>query len=161
MRTCQFDTLCRAPTPKNKAPPPPPSPSAELPVLGKAVPSVTGASVSWHSSLEEVPFDEDAYTMVVANEFFDALPIHQFESAGGRWHERLVGLAEAPPVVAIPASHRPNASAPTAPSSSELCFVRAPSRTASLQASRTLILVSSARRTPPVTSQAHHAHAQT
>ncbi|MCX7288655.1 MAG: SAM-dependent methyltransferase [Rhodobacterales bacterium] len=31
---------------------------------------------------------------LVANEFFDALPIHQYQGAGGLWHERLVGLRD-------------------------------------------------------------------
>ena len=29
-----------------------------------------------------------------ANEFFDALPIHQYVKQAGRWHERVIGLAE-------------------------------------------------------------------
>ena len=31
---------------------------------------------------------------LVANEFFDALPIHQFQFQNGHWHERLVGLTD-------------------------------------------------------------------
>jgi SAM-dependent MidA family methyltransferase len=31
---------------------------------------------------------------LVANEFFDALPIHQYQFVNGRWHERLVGLRD-------------------------------------------------------------------
>ncbi|WP_196257912.1 class I SAM-dependent methyltransferase [Pelagibacterium limicola] len=36
----------------------------------------------------------DAPVIVVANEFFDALPIRQFVQRGGKWFERMVGLAE-------------------------------------------------------------------
>ena len=45
--------------------------------------------VAWHDSLAGVP---DGPTILVANEFFDALPIHQYVLAGGGWHERVVGL---------------------------------------------------------------------
>ncbi|MBP9183975.1 MAG: SAM-dependent methyltransferase [Fuscovulum sp.] len=31
---------------------------------------------------------------LIANEFFDALPIHQHQCVNGRWHERLVGLKD-------------------------------------------------------------------
>jgi NADH dehydrogenase [ubiquinone] 1 alpha subcomplex assembly factor 7 len=31
---------------------------------------------------------------LVANEFFDALPIHQFQFQNGHWHERLIGLRD-------------------------------------------------------------------
>ena len=34
---------------------------------------------------------EDAPLFLVANEFFDALPIHQFVRLGSGWHERMVG----------------------------------------------------------------------
>jgi SAM-dependent MidA family methyltransferase len=36
----------------------------------------------------------DGPVLVVANEFFDALPIRQFVRAPDGWHERMVGLAE-------------------------------------------------------------------
>ena len=32
---------------------------------------------------------------LIANEFFDALPIHQYQCLRGQWHERLVGLKDA------------------------------------------------------------------
>ena len=40
--------------------------------------------------LEQVP--DDAPLLLVANEFFDALPIRQWVRTGGRWRERMVGL---------------------------------------------------------------------
>jgi NADH dehydrogenase [ubiquinone] 1 alpha subcomplex assembly factor 7 len=43
----------------------------------------------WHQSLEDVP---EAPLIVIANEFFDALPIRQFVKTDDGWHERLVGL---------------------------------------------------------------------
>lgn len=42
---------------------------------------------SWLSGLDKLP---PKPLLIVANEFFDALPIHQFEMADGRWHERAV-----------------------------------------------------------------------
>lgn len=59
------------------------------PVLRNRQRQVVGSGASWHMSLEEVP---DAPMILIANEFFDAIPIRQFEMQGGVWHERLVGL---------------------------------------------------------------------
>jgi NADH dehydrogenase [ubiquinone] 1 alpha subcomplex assembly factor 7 len=56
--------------------------------LAKAAP---GIAPRWHDSFEDVP---DGPLLQVSNEFFDALPIHQFEQRGGRWHERVVTLNE-------------------------------------------------------------------
>ncbi len=43
----------------------------------------------WHDDFGGIP---EGPTLVVANEFFDALPIHQYEKQGGKWLERSVGL---------------------------------------------------------------------
>ena len=45
----------------------------------------------WHDDLSTVP---EGPTLLVANEFFDALPIHQFEKLDGRWCERRVNACE-------------------------------------------------------------------
>ncbi len=45
--------------------------------------------VVWLERVEELPAGP---LMVVANEFFDALPIHQYVNRDDGWHERLVGL---------------------------------------------------------------------
>ncbi len=45
----------------------------------------------WHGAFGEVP---DGPAIIVANEFFDALPVHQFVATAGGWRERMVGLAE-------------------------------------------------------------------
>ncbi|MEE4199729.1 class I SAM-dependent methyltransferase [Erythrobacter sp.] len=50
--------------------------------------------VHHHDDISTLP--EDAPLLIVANEFFDALPIHQLVRAADGWHERMVGLAEAP-----------------------------------------------------------------
>jgi NADH dehydrogenase [ubiquinone] 1 alpha subcomplex assembly factor 7 len=44
---------------------------------------------TWHRSFDEVP---SGPLFVIANEFFDALPIRQFEKGAGGWHERRIGL---------------------------------------------------------------------
>jgi NADH dehydrogenase [ubiquinone] 1 alpha subcomplex assembly factor 7 len=46
---------------------------------------------TWHADLSTLPRGP---TIVIANEFFDALPIRQFVHVAGLWRERLVGLAE-------------------------------------------------------------------
>ena len=46
-------------------------------------------SVTWHEALAEVP---DGPAIIVANEFFDALPVNQAVKQAKGWHERLVGI---------------------------------------------------------------------
>ena len=46
---------------------------------------------SWHERFEEVP---DGPSLIVANEFFDALPVRQFVRTPRGWNERMVGLAD-------------------------------------------------------------------
>ncbi|PLX38453.1 MAG: methyltransferase [Hyphomicrobiales bacterium] len=43
----------------------------------------------WHENFDDVP---DGPLVLVANEFFDALPIHQYEMRDGVWRERVVGF---------------------------------------------------------------------
>ncbi len=50
-----------------------------------------GVRPTWHDRLEDVP---PGPTVLVANEFFDALPIRQIERTSRGWHERLVGLGD-------------------------------------------------------------------
>ena len=49
-----------------------------------------GACV-WHDGIETLP---DGPIIVIANEFFDALPVRQFVRREGAWFERLVGLVD-------------------------------------------------------------------
>jgi SAM-dependent MidA family methyltransferase len=53
--------------------------------------ALAGHAVSWLDSLAELP---EAPLLLVANEFFDALPIRQFVRDGAGWRERLVGLSD-------------------------------------------------------------------
>jgi SAM-dependent MidA family methyltransferase len=48
------------------------------------------ATPEWHDRLAEVP--DDAPLILVANEFFDALPVHQYARTKEGWAERMVGL---------------------------------------------------------------------
>jgi SAM-dependent MidA family methyltransferase len=48
-------------------------------------------SPTWASSIDDVPAGS---VFVVANEFFDALPIRQFERGQRGWHERHVGMKD-------------------------------------------------------------------
>ena len=45
---------------------------------------------AWHERLDDVPAGP---TLLVANEFFDALPVRQFHKTPRGWAERMVGLA--------------------------------------------------------------------
>ncbi len=49
-------------------------------------------ATAWHDRLSAVPRGP---ALVVANEFFDALPVYQYVRHAGRWHERRIGLAPA------------------------------------------------------------------
>jgi NADH dehydrogenase [ubiquinone] 1 alpha subcomplex assembly factor 7 len=52
---------------------------------------LVGVEVEWHDELGEVP---PGPLLLVANEFFDALPVHQLVRTGQGWVERRIGLAE-------------------------------------------------------------------
>ena len=52
--------------------------------------SLQGYRPIWADSVQDLPPDP---LFLVANEFFDALPIRQFQRAGLGWRERLVGLS--------------------------------------------------------------------
>ncbi len=46
--------------------------------------------VVWHTALDAIP--SDLPTIIIANEFFDALPIRQWVYRSGSWKERCIGL---------------------------------------------------------------------
>ena len=61
------------------------------PVLREAQADTLGNfDVAWFDSIDEVP---DAPLILLANEFLDALPIHQYVRRADGWHERCVGRA--------------------------------------------------------------------
>lgn len=48
------------------------------------------AAVLWHGAIEDVP---PGPSIIVANEFIDALPVHQAVKQDGGWHERVIEIA--------------------------------------------------------------------
>ena len=60
--------------------------------------TLKGHAVTWHDSVESLP---DLPLLVVANEFFDALPIRQVVRKGDAWCERAVGLREGQLVIGL------------------------------------------------------------
>jgi NADH dehydrogenase [ubiquinone] 1 alpha subcomplex assembly factor 7 len=52
---------------------------------------LAGEPVQWHAALDQVP---PGPMLLVANEFFDALPVHQLVATEQGWRERVVDLAE-------------------------------------------------------------------
>lgn len=61
------------------------------PVLRGLQRQALGDGVTWHNRFEEVP---EGPMILVANEFFDAIPVRQFERRDGRWHERVIGIKD-------------------------------------------------------------------
>jgi NADH dehydrogenase [ubiquinone] 1 alpha subcomplex assembly factor 7 len=59
------------------------------PVLRAAQKGTLGETASWHETLETLPHGP---ALVIANEFFDALPAHQFVRTEAGWRERVVKL---------------------------------------------------------------------
>ncbi len=57
--------------------------------LSASAPDVT---CQWHGTLAPALEAAEGFTLVVANEFFDALPIRQFVKGARGWHERMVAL---------------------------------------------------------------------
>ncbi|KAL8471512.1 hypothetical protein ACS0TY_028325 [Phlomoides rotata] len=51
-----------------------------------------GTPVSWHATLEQVP--TGLPTIIIAHEFYDALPVHQFQKASRGWCEKMVDVTE-------------------------------------------------------------------
>ena len=54
--------------------------------------SLAGYQPLWSDTIQDLP---DGPLYLIANEFFDALPIRQFQRAGQGWRERMVGLTGA------------------------------------------------------------------
>ncbi|MFN3643762.1 MAG: class I SAM-dependent methyltransferase [Gemmobacter sp.] len=92
--------------------------AALRPVLVEASPALrvvqaaalAGQGVHWADTADDLP---EAPTFLIANEFFDALPIRQFRRAGDGWAETVVGLSDgrltlgrSPPVPLAALAHR-------------------------------------------------------
>ncbi|XP_065354800.1 protein arginine methyltransferase NDUFAF7 homolog, mitochondrial [Calliphora vicina] len=53
--------------------------------------TASGIQVYWYSRLEDVPA---GFSIVLAHEFFDALPVHKLQMEDGLWKEVLVDIAD-------------------------------------------------------------------
>jgi len=51
--------------------------------------ALAGTGATWHAGIETLP---EGPAIILANEFFDCLPVRQFERHATGWHERQVGL---------------------------------------------------------------------
>ncbi len=51
--------------------------------------ALAGSEITFADTAEALP---EAPLLLIANEFFDALPVRQFQRAGAGWRERMVGL---------------------------------------------------------------------
>jgi NADH dehydrogenase [ubiquinone] 1 alpha subcomplex assembly factor 7 len=56
----------------------------------------SGLELHWHDSIEDVPAADGVYTMLVAHEFFDALPFHLIEKTHQGWKEVLITSSSDP-----------------------------------------------------------------
>jgi SAM-dependent MidA family methyltransferase len=84
------------------------------PVLARAQAArlaAEGHEAQWHGAIDSLPEDQPLF--VFANEFFDALPVRQFERRAEGWHERRVGL-DAGGELALGLSPEPEGSIPFA-----------------------------------------------
>jgi|EP00982_Pelagococcus_subviridis_P000818 NADH dehydrogenase [ubiquinone] 1 alpha subcomplex assembly factor 7 len=72
--------------------------SKETPAAGEAgaaaaTSELNGRPVRWHDTFDAVP---EGPIIVIAHEFFDAMPVHQFTRTERGWCEKLVALKAAP-----------------------------------------------------------------
>ncbi len=50
-----------------------------------------GPKVHWHHNIGQLP---DGPLFIIANEFFDALPVHHYVRTSNGWHERVIGVQD-------------------------------------------------------------------
>ncbi|KAL0285498.1 UNVERIFIED_CONTAM: protein arginine methyltransferase NDUFAF7, mitochondrial, partial [Sesamum angustifolium] len=58
----------------------------------RCISTIAGTPVSWHTTLEQVPTGFP--TIIIAHEFYDALPVHQFQKASRGWCEKMIDVTE-------------------------------------------------------------------
>ncbi|XP_062106699.1 uncharacterized protein LOC133818032 [Humulus lupulus] len=58
----------------------------------RTISTLAQTPVSWHAALEQVP--SGVPTIIIAHEFYDALPVHQFQRASRGWSEKMVDVSE-------------------------------------------------------------------
>lgn len=54
--------------------------------------------IMWHDAIEEIEPEEDIFTMLVAHEFFDALPVNVIERTQQGWNEVLIAPSNDPSI---------------------------------------------------------------
>lgn len=72
-----------------------PNPEAFIrsaPLVDVTKKTAEGLEVSWRSQLKDVP---EGPTLIIAQEFFDALPVYQFQYTSAGWRERLIDFDDA------------------------------------------------------------------
>lgn len=65
--------------------------SRRLQKIQKLAVASDSVPATWHDDVASIP---DGPTIFVGNEFFDAIPIRQYQRQHGHWHERFVALDE-------------------------------------------------------------------
>jgi NADH dehydrogenase [ubiquinone] 1 alpha subcomplex assembly factor 7 len=73
-----------------------------VPLRARQEATLGSARPSWHDSLDTVPAGP---AIVIANEFFDALPVAQYVRAEDGWHLRCVGLDADGRLAFVPGPH--------------------------------------------------------
>ncbi len=87
--------------------------------------------VQWHDHIADLP---PGPTIAVANEFFDALPIRQFQRKDDGWHERMVALSDKQLCLQLDPAVVPSAPLPAAVQSAprDAIFEVSPARSAAM-----------------------------
>uniref|UniRef100_T1JN65 Protein arginine methyltransferase NDUFAF7 n=1 Tax=Strigamia maritima TaxID=126957 RepID=T1JN65_STRMM len=67
--------------------------SEDVPYFNRNV-TKNGVPIFWYTHVDDVPAE---FTIYVAHEFLDALPIHKFQKVKDKWHEVLVDIDETKP----------------------------------------------------------------
>ncbi|XP_030565308.1 protein arginine methyltransferase NDUFAF7 homolog, mitochondrial [Drosophila novamexicana] len=65
--------------------------------------TASGTQAYWHHRLEDVP---PGFSLVLAHEFFDALPVHKLRLVDDQWQELLIDVAQAQNTGSKPADFR-------------------------------------------------------
>ncbi|KAF5749024.1 NADH dehydrogenase [Tripterygium wilfordii] len=60
--------------------------------IKRTISMLAGAPISWHASLDQVP--SGCPTIILAHEFYDALPVHQFQRASHGWCEKMIDVTD-------------------------------------------------------------------
>lgn len=84
------------------------------PALRAAQAATLDGQPTWHDDVASLP---DGPAIVIANEFLDALPVHQLVARDGRWHERLVGVDPETDRLRFEIASGPSPLSPAVPSS--------------------------------------------